>query len=103
MNGSKGGNKLLIYLSEKMIACDEAGFLISKSKDTKLSLKEKIGLKIHLMTCHFCRRYEKQISQLNRILGRYKEQCEHENSNHTISEESKKEISFVIDNELNSK
>ncbi len=47
-----------------MITCEQATFLKSKSMDSPLSLKEKWQLKVHLMSCKFCRLFDKQVSQL---------------------------------------
>jgi hypothetical protein len=77
----KKGNKMMAFMSKNMMACDEAGYLISKSYESRLSLRKRIGLKIHLMTCHFCRKYEKQLSHLNKLVVNYKEsnasECHH--------------------------
>jgi len=87
-------------MAKKMIACDEAGFLISKSRDAKLTFREKMGLKIHLMTCHLCRKYEKQIIQLNKLIGRYKEQCTHENCCQTLDDKARQDLLHLLQNEL---
>jgi len=47
-----------------MISCDEASYLSSKSMETNLSLKEKMNLKIHLLTCKACRLFSKQINEM---------------------------------------
>ena len=49
-------------------SCREVSRLVSESLDRKLTLKERIGLRIHLFICEFCRRYEKQIAFLHRVL-----------------------------------
>jgi hypothetical protein len=42
------------------ISCKKATFLISKKQETKLSLKESIGLRLHLGICGFCNLFQKQ-------------------------------------------
>lgn len=69
-------NGLIAFMSRHMMACDEAGYLISKSYDTSLSVFKKIGLRFHLMTCHLCRKYAKQLRQLNLLVEEYRETCE---------------------------
>lgn len=48
-----------------MITCEEASFLIDKEQYTPLSFKEKFDLKIHLMTCKFCRLYKIESHMIN--------------------------------------
>lgn len=77
----KKENKMMASMSKHMMACDEAGYLISKSYESRLSLRKWVGLKFHLMSCHLCRKYEKQLTQLNRLMRRYQkssnEECHH--------------------------
>jgi hypothetical protein len=44
--------------------CKDVSYLISRSMDKKLPLKTRFGIKIHLMMCKLCRRYEKQLLTL---------------------------------------
>lgn len=53
--------KALGILAKMMLNCKEATKLISKQQDSTLSIKEWMNLKIHLMSCYLCRRYEKQL------------------------------------------
>jgi len=48
-----------------MISCHDASFLISKKEDTRLTFSEKIKLKMHLMGCYLCRRFQKEIAMLS--------------------------------------
>ena len=52
-------------MSRRMIACDEASFLISYQQDNRLGFKRWMQLKMHLLTCHLCRKYASQINELN--------------------------------------
>lgn len=42
--------------------CDQATKLISEAHERTLSFSEKIGLKSHLITCSYCRKFEKKLS-----------------------------------------
>ncbi len=44
-----------------MLNCREVTQLASESLDRKLSLKERIGLRFHLMMCKLCTRYVRQL------------------------------------------
>jgi hypothetical protein len=45
--------------------CKEASRLQSQALDGKLSLMQRIGLRIHILLCRWCRRYGKQIGFLH--------------------------------------
>jgi hypothetical protein len=72
------GNKMMVFMSRRMIACDEASFLISLREDSHLGFKRWWQLKIHLLTCHFCRKYARQIGELSSSMEIYREQCGHD-------------------------
>ncbi len=44
-----------------MLSCKEVGELLSQGLDRKLSFREQLGLKIHLVVCKTCNCYEKQL------------------------------------------
>jgi len=44
-----------------MLNCREVTQLASEALDRKLSLKERIGLRFHLMMCKLCTRYVRQL------------------------------------------
>ena len=43
-----------------MLSCDAATFLMTKKEYKKLSCKENLQLKMHLMGCKFCRAFNDQ-------------------------------------------
>jgi hypothetical protein len=51
--------------------CREASRLQSEALDKKLSFSRRVGLRLHLLICKWCRRYGKQI----RFLRSAAEQC----------------------------
>ncbi len=44
-----------------MLSCRDVTQLISRSMDTSLPLGSRIGVRIHLLICRFCARYERQL------------------------------------------
>jgi len=44
-----------------MLSCRDVTQLISRSMDASLPVGERIGVRIHLLMCRFCARYEKQL------------------------------------------
>lgn len=95
------GHRMKVFMSRQMIACDEAGYLVSKSHDTKLSFREKINLRIHLMTCHVCRKYETHITQLSRIFDIYRHDCADKDCHHHLHQEKKKALHQTLLDEIN--
>jgi phenylalanine-4-hydroxylase len=92
---------LMVFMSRRMIACDEASFLISYRHDNRLGFRRQIQLKMHLLTCHLCRKYARQIEQLNLALERYREGCSSPACQHHLDEEAGLKIQEVVSRELN--
>ena len=43
-----------------MLSCKEISHLVSESLDRKLTLKQRIRVRFHLLMCRFCSRFRKQ-------------------------------------------
>ncbi len=99
----KIGYKLVVFMSKQMIACDEASFLISYRHENQLGFKRWWQLSMHLLSCHLCRKYARQIDQLNASVDQYRERCNHESRTHYLAEESSARIQHTVDAELNVK
>ena len=95
--------RIMVFMSRRMIACDEASFLISYRYDNKLGLYRWMQLKMHLLTCHLCRKYVRQIKQLNLAVERYREGCANPDCQHHLAEDSGLRIQRVVSRELNAK
>jgi hypothetical protein len=44
-----------------MLSCKDVTQLISESMDHSLPLGKRIGVRLHLLMCRFCERYERQL------------------------------------------
>lgn len=44
-----------------MLSCKETTRLISESFERRLSLRERLGVRMHLLVCRFCLRYRRQV------------------------------------------
>ena len=55
---------LLRGLADLSPGCKTAARLQSEALDRKLSLRQRFGLRVHLLLCKWCRRYGKQITFL---------------------------------------
>jgi hypothetical protein len=54
-------------LSELSPSCKEASRLQSAALDQKLTLGQRLGLRIHILFCKWCRAYGKQIKFLRLV------------------------------------
>jgi len=98
----KMGHKIMVFMSKRMLACDEASFLISYKHDHKLGLKRWWQLKMHLLTCHLCRKYSHQIEQLSLSVDQYRESSSHETCTHHLSDEANAKIQHAVSSRLHS-
>lgn len=46
------------------ITCKHASYLLSKKQETRLSVTDKLKLKMHLMVCSTCTLFSKQLQQM---------------------------------------
>ncbi|GAB4362270.1 MAG: hypothetical protein Kow00128_01880 [Deltaproteobacteria bacterium] len=44
-----------------ILSCRDVTRLISDSMDRSLPLRKRLGVRLHLMLCRFCSRYERQL------------------------------------------
>ncbi len=54
------------------LSCDKATELVEKKLLHKLSIKEKLQLKVHMMMCDPCSTYEKQSTIIDEVLSKEK-------------------------------
>ena len=94
---------MMVFMSKRMIACDEAGFLISYRSDRRLGFLRWWKLNLHLLTCHLCRKYAHQIGELNQSIEVYRDQCSQESCEHHLSPEAVTRIGQAINREPNAK
>lgn len=55
-----------------MLTCKEASVMVSQSLDRKLTVRERLNVKFHLMMCSACQRMEKQLQLLRALTQRYR-------------------------------
>ncbi len=53
-----------------MLTCRETARLVSKGLDTRLTLRERWQVRLHLRLCEACRSYRAQLRRLRAILRR---------------------------------
>ena len=53
-----------------MLTCKNTSRLVSEGQERQLNLKERINLRIHVWMCNNCRRFEKQVATMRKIMHR---------------------------------
>ena len=56
-------------LNRLMLSCKEASRLISEELDRKLSLYERVMLKMHLAMCSVCKHVQRQLEALSKVIS----------------------------------
>lgn len=76
-----------------MLSCDKATFFITKREYVKLSCKENLQLKLHLMGCKLCRSFDEQNNVISEKLNTLQENPPPEK----LSDDKKLEIQQSLD------
>jgi len=54
-----------------MLSCKDVTQLLSESMDHSLPLGKRIGVRLHLLICKFCLRYERQLFLIRETARRF--------------------------------
>ena len=79
-----------------MLSCRDVTQLISESMDTSLPIGKRIGVRVHLLMCKFCSRYERQLLLIRNTVRRIV--ATEEKPGETLSEEAKERIRNSLQN-----
>lgn len=77
-----------------MLSCKDVTRLISESMDTSLPVGKRIGMRLHLLICKFCSRYERQLLLIRETVRRLAatEDGPGESSGESLSAEARERI-----------
>lgn len=79
-----------------MLSCDKATFFITKKEYVKLSCKENLQLKMHLMGCKLCRSFNDQ----NEIISNKLKVLQEDPPQGKLSDTKKNEIQQSLDTNI---
>jgi len=79
-----------------MLSCKQASQLISQSLDRRISWRERISLRLHLVVCDFCRRFSHQLKQVLLAVRVQRQQIEQDEHIH-LPDDAKKRIASAIE------
>lgn len=97
------GHRMKVFMSKRMIACDEATYLISYKYDNRLGFRKWWSLKMHLLSCHFCRKYAHQIGQLQAAVEQYRHSTDHDSRRYHLSKEAYSKMEQAVNSQLDVK
>ena len=81
-----------------MMSCREATRLLSERQERRLSLRERLALGFHLLICHLCRKFGRNVEQLHGLLNKTGEQeADHVSG---LTPESRQRLQSALDKEL---
>jgi hypothetical protein len=91
------------FMSKRMIACDEASYLISLRQDQPIGCRKQMQLRMHLLTCHLCRKYFRHVKQLEQLVDQYREATGTKTPVFQLPDDKSQEIRRAIDEASNVK
>ena len=53
--------------------CKEVSRLVSREQDERLPLGQRVMLRLHMLMCEGCRRFERQTAFLRQVMVRYRD------------------------------
>jgi hypothetical protein len=76
----------------KMLTCKDASRLVSENQERPLGFRERWGLRLHLWMCVSCRRFERQLELMRRLLRLSIHRAEDEADDKNLSPEARERI-----------
>lgn len=80
-----------------MLTCKEASHLVSQEQDRPLRFNERLGLRMHLWMCANCRRFERQIGLMRRLLRQSARRAEDADTETQLSAQAQARIRQAMD------
>jgi len=83
-----------------MLSCKDVTRLLSESMDHSLPLGKRVGVRLHLLICRFCSRYERQLLLIREIIRRLAvpEDPSGPSTGELLSEEARERIRICLAN-----
>jgi hypothetical protein len=93
----KGGDEKIPLFNRLTLECRDVAKFITHSVDAPLSLRQRLLMKWHLMLCDYCRRFQRQIVWIHKVL-RQKADTEYgeETEGLYLSDEAKERIKRAL-------
>lgn len=93
----KSPNNLFNRLIWRLLPdCKSIVALASESLDRDLGVRERVTLKLHMITCTACLRFFEQSKFLRRAMGEYYDRCSLDASDAAISDAARERLKTVV-------
>jgi hypothetical protein len=79
-----------------MLNCKEVTHLVSESLDRKLPFHQRVGIRIHLLMCKLCSRYEQQLLFIRKVSRAQKMHNENDEPHISLPLEAQKRIKNIL-------
>ena len=88
----------IFWLGRRLPTCKELAPWMSEAMEQRLSLRKQIILKLHLMICLWCKRYNQQIQSLRSIARSYADDASNfsEETPATLSAEARERLKQAL-------
>jgi hypothetical protein len=90
------GYAMMRFMARLMPSCKETAALISGNMDRQLPGRRRFSIRVHVMMCSLCRRYEKQLHLLRGGMHRYADPDESE-VGESLSPAAKERLQQVLE------
>jgi len=87
---------------ETMVSCKQNAIKVIRAMDQKLTLSERLMMKVHMMMCNSCRLFARQMHSLDDVLKQHSAAVIEESNNTTqaLSEQARQRIRATIQQQL---
>jgi hypothetical protein len=93
-------DKMMQGMKKNMMSCEEASFYISKNLDTDIGFRKKMSLRMHVIMCKYCMRFEKELNFISKKIQQFTSGKENTAPSHTLSDEKKDKLQQLIEEKL---
>jgi hypothetical protein len=79
-----------------MLNCKQASHLVSQSMEAKLSFRQRLGLRVHLMMCDACTQFSRQLLVLREAISQLARKTENDETL-KLSDEARRRIGKSVE------
>jgi len=80
-----------------MLTCKETALLVSQSYDRRLSWRERLAVRLHLVFCDACTHFRRQMDFLRRAISRFAQHQEEVETTITLSAQARTRIAHEME------
>lgn len=81
-----------------IVPCEKASYLMTKQEFEKLSFKEGLDLRLHLVKCKYCRWLQDEQALISEVMKNGQKRIETEEYSYSLSPEKIEELKNIVKN-----